>query len=232
MKRRSGQTFALLLVATLVLLPASASAEPPDRPPQGNDQTESTAPAPGESGDASGRSGEPAPGNSGGSESGPAGSAASPGEAGRPGRGQADPPGKAEPAGVAGGLGGGRPAVTPSGVVPTAGGLGSVDARLLPTHLGAAIVMFNDAATEPPSSAMAVEASPGGLSGGLLRILPPVVPPLLADALTSPVVVVEALVEAMASSGHALVLPFVVAAAWLLSPARRGRDLVAEALEA
>ena len=229
MGRQLGRAFALFLVGALTLFPVSASAEDPPGNSvvtQGKGNNEDPAPPPGEDGDAPGRSDNPAPGSG---ENAPGQSDDRLDPAVRPT--QSGAPGPVDPAGAATGFDGGRPSSTPSGVTPTQGGLGSVDARLLSTHLGAAIVMFDQAGEELAPTSESVEAPMGGVSGSVIRALTSVVPPLLVDLVASPIVVIEALIEAMASSGHALVIPLIAGAAWFLTPGVRRKDLFAEALE-
>ncbi len=228
MGRRLGRVFALFLVGALTLLPVSASADPPGNGvvTQGKGNNEDPAPPPGDDGDAPGRSDDPAPGSG---ENAPGQSDDPLDPAIRPT--QSSTPGPADPAGAAAGFDAGRPSSTPSGVTPTQGGLGSVDARLLPTHLGAAIVMFDQAGEDLAPIPESVEAPMGGVSGSVIRTLTPVVPPLLVDLVASPIVVIEALIEAMASSGHALVIPLIAGVAWFLTPGVRRKDLFAGALE-
>ncbi len=243
MGRQLGRAFALFLVGALTLFPVSASADPPGNSvvTQGKGNNEDPAPPPGEDGDAPGRSDDPAPGSG---ENAPGRSDDPAPGSGENAPGQSDDPldpairptqsgtsGPADPAGVADGFDAGRPSSTPSGVTPTQGGLGSVDARLLPTHLGAAIVMFDQAGKEPDAIPESVEAPMGMVSGSVIRALTSVVPPLLVDLVASPIVVIEALIEAMASSGHALLIPLIAGAAWFLTPGVRRKDLFAEALE-
>ena len=138
--------------------------------------------------------------------------------------------GNADPVGVAVGLGAAPPNLTPSGVTPTQGGLGPIDARLLPAYVGAAIVMF-DQYDEVPTSIPEPLAAPTGLvSGPLSRGLAPVLPPILMDAVAAPFVLFEALIDAMAASGQALVIPFLAGVAGFFAPGLRRKHLLAEAL--
>jgi hypothetical protein len=120
--------------------------------------------------------------------------------------------------------------LTPSGVPPTEGGLGSIDARILPAHVGAAIVMFDQYDEIPTSIPEQVAAPTGLVSGALVRQLAPVLPPVVMDAVSAPFVVFEALVDAIAASGQALVIPFLAGAAGLMAPGLRRKNLLAEAL--
>lgn len=45
------------------------------------------------------------------------------------------------------------------------------------------------------------------ISGGLTRLLSPVLPPAVVRVVASPVVILEALAKAVASSGQALIIP-------------------------
>ncbi len=141
-------------------------------------------------------------------------------------------PASTHPKGVAVGKGSAPPILTPSGVVPTQGGLGAIDPRSLPVHLGAAVVMFQGGGTAPvvaPPSPTTHSPS-GPLSGSLVRALTPVLPPALTNALSAPLVIAEELIEAMAASGQALVVvPLLLGAAGFASSRRR--DPFSEALE-
>jgi hypothetical protein len=183
-----------------------------------------------------GNSGDPGNGNNGNTGTNGNSGNETPGNSGNPGNGNNGNTGangnsgNAGPAGVAAGLGAAPPSLTPSGVTPTQGGLGSIDVRLLPAHLGAAIVMFdqdNETLTSIPEP---VAAPMGMVSGRLVRELAPVLPPMLVDVVAAPFVVIEALIDAMAASGQALVIPFLAGAAGLMAPGVRRKNLLAEAL--
>jgi hypothetical protein len=96
-------------------------------------------------------------------------------------------------------------------------------------EVGAAFVML-----ELPDGddvvVLVTPAEPPGLSGDLVAALAPVMPPAFVDAVTSPIVILEALLEAMASSGQALVIPFLAAGIGFFLPGLRRRDLVAAAV--
>jgi hypothetical protein len=62
-----------------------------------------------------------------------------------------------------------------------------------------------DEPTQMPEMA-SVDAG-GMLSGGLDRVLSPVLPPAVVRVVASPVVILEALAQALASSGQALIIP-------------------------
>ena len=49
--------------------------------------------------------------------------------------------------------------------------------------------------------------APDMISGGLTRLLSPVLPPAVVRVVASPVVILEALAKAVASSGQALIIP-------------------------
>jgi hypothetical protein len=69
-------------------------------------------------------------------------------------------------------------------------------------------------------------AEPAGLSGDLVSVLSPVMPSAFVDTVTSPIVIIEALLEAMASSGQALVIPFLAAGIGFLMPGLRRREIL------
>jgi len=119
-------------------------------------------------------------------------------------------------------------------VVPTEGGLGSVAALQLPDRLGAIIKMFagyDETFVTTATPELAVTHPVGSVNGGLAQMLAPALPPVVSDIVTSPIVVLEALIDALASSGQALIIPFFAGAAGFFAPGvRRRRDLIAEAL--
>lgn len=89
-----------------------------------------------------------------------------------------------------------------------------------------------DLGGDDPSAVLVTPAQPTGLSGNLVTALSPVMPPAFVDALSSPVVIFEALLEAMASSGQALVIPFIAAGIGFFLPGMRRRDILAAVTEA
>ncbi len=125
--------------------------------------------------------------------------------------------------------------------IPALNGFGSVDTKSLPVHLGAAIVLFqhddhdqNDYGQDLGPAALAPEPTDlptNKVSATVIRMLTPVLPPVVVEVVAAPLVVAEALVEAMASSGQALVIPFLVGAAGFFLPGRRRKQLLAEALD-
>ncbi len=124
--------------------------------------------------------------------------------------------------------------ITPSGVVPTDGGLGSVNVLEIAPHLGAAIVMFRHQDEDIAPVVISVEAPPTStrvVSGTVIRVLTPVISPALANVIAAPLVVVEALIDAMATAGQAIVIPFIAGAAVLLSPGLRRKNLLDAALD-
>ncbi len=241
-KPHLGRFAAFFLVGALVMAPLTASAAPSvtvignslaangngnGNGENGNSGNENS----GNGGsEAPGNSGSEAPGNSGSEAPGNSGNSGNPGNGNNGNTGTNGNSGNAGPVGVAPGLGAAPPSLTPSGVTPTQGGLGSIDARLLPVHLGAAIVIF-DQNNETVASIPEPVAPPMGMvSGRLVRELAPVLPPMLVDVVAAPFVVIEALIDAMAASGQALVIPFLAGAAGLMAPGVRRKNLLAEAL--
>jgi len=185
----------------------------------------------GENGNSGGEN--PGNGNSGNENPGNSGNSGNPGNGnnGNDGEnGNSVNSGNAGPAGVAPGLGAAPPSLTPSGVTPTQGGLGSIDARLLPVHLGAAIVIFDQNSETVASIPVPVALPKGMVSENLVREMAPMLPPMLVDVIAAPFVVIEALIDAMAASGQALVIPFLAGAAGLMAPGVRRKNLLAEAL--
>ena len=129
-----------------------------------------------------------------------------------------------------------KPSDTRVDVVLGLNGLGSVDVKSLPIHLGAAIVLFDqndhDHNLEAAGLASApVERPTNKISASIIRTLAPVLPPMAIDVVVAPIVVAEALIEAMASSGQALVIPFLAGAAVLFAPGVRRKDLLAKAID-
>ena len=127
--------------------------------------------------------------------------------------------------------GNGPPSITPSGVVPTQGGLGSVDAQLLPSHLGAAIVIFyqqdeEEAPAPVPAAVVAPPTTNRPVSTSVVRVLTPVLPPVLANGVAAPIMLLEALIEAMAASGQAVVIPLIASGAAFLLPGLRRKSLL------
>jgi len=86
----------------------------------------------------------------------------------------------------------------------------------------------NDAAAPVLPAGEAVEAPPsstGLVSGSVIRVLGPVISPGLANVVAAPIVVIEALIEAMTAAGQAVVIPFIAGAVFLLSPGLRRKSL-------
>jgi len=120
--------------------------------------------------------------------------------------------------------------LSPVGTTPPEGEVVSIDQVLLPTHLSAAMELF-DQSGEASNSIPAPVATPTGMvTGNLVRGLAPVLPPMLVDVVAAPFVVLEALIDAMAASGQALVIPFLAGAAGFMAPGLRRKHLLAEAL--
>ncbi len=125
--------------------------------------------------------------------------------------------------------------------IPALNGFGSVDTESLPVHLGAAIVLFqhddhdqNGYGRHLGPAALAPEPTDlptNKVSANVIRMLTPVLPPVVVEVVAAPLVVAEALIEAMASSGQALVIPFLVGAAGFFLPGKRRKQLLAEALD-
>ena len=115
-------------------------------------------------------------------------------------------------------------------MTPTGGGLGTLDKGDLPLHLGAALTML-ELAPEGDGSAegdveIEIDAPGFGLSEGLVGVLTPVLPPAVVDVVASPLVIFEALFEAMASSGQALVIPFLAGAIGFFLPGMRRKAIL------
>jgi hypothetical protein len=104
----------------------------------------------------------------------------------------------------------------------------------IPPHIAAAIVMFSQQDEDPAPVVVSVEApptSPRVVSGSVIRVLAPVISPALANVAAAPIVVIEALIDAMAAVGQALVIPFIAGAVVILSPGLRRRSLIDAALD-
>ena len=71
----------------------------------------------------------------------------------------------------------------------------------------------------------------GGISSGIIESLDTVLPPVLTEVVASSLVVFEALLEAMASSGQALVIPLIAGAIGLFAPGLRRRERVEDVLD-
>jgi len=134
------------------------------------------------------------------------------------------------PAGAVTGPGGGFPSLALVGPTTPEGEVVSIDELLLPTHLSAAMELFDQQAEDSSSMPAPVATPTGTVSGSLVRGLAPVLPPLLADVVAAPFVVIEALIDAMAASGQALVIPLLAGAAGFMAPCVRRKHLLAEAL--
>ena len=126
-------------------------------------------------------------------------------------------------------------------MTPALRGLGSVDTTSLPVHLGAAIVLFQHDDHDQTgysqhlgAAALAPEPTEhptNKVSASIIRTLTPILPPVAVDVVVAPLVVVEALIEAMVSSGQALVIPFLAGAAGFFAPGLRRKKLLAQALD-
>jgi hypothetical protein len=134
----------------------------------------------------------------------------------------------AGPGGGAAGSGGASPGVVSTALLPSPGG--SIDVKLPPAHVGAAIVMFDQIEETSSSATPPVVAPTGMVSDDLIRGLAPALPPALMDVVAAPFMVLEALIDAMAASGQALVIPFLAGAVGLMAPGLRRKNLLAEAL--
>jgi hypothetical protein len=87
------------------------------------------------------------------------------------------------------------------------------------------VAKAGDTALEPGDMPEAA----GGLSVSINRLLGPVAPPALVDAVTSPLVMLEALVAAMTSSSQSLIVPGIVLLVGVGVPGRRRRGAGATA---
>ena len=133
------------------------------------------------------------------------------------------------PVGAVTGPGGASPSVAPVGATPAEGEV-SIDEVVVPTPLSAAMELFDQPAVASNSIPEPVAPPMGMASGRLARELAPVLPPLLADAVVAPIVVIEALIDAMAASGQALVIPLLAGATGFIAPRVRRKHLLGEAL--
>ena len=104
----------------------------------------------------------------------------------------------------------GEPGAAPGEPEPPAPapGLGSLDMSGMSNSMAGAVEMIMGANDEPGDAA--IEENPDGvgmMSGRAYAILSPVLPPALVDAVSSPLVIVDALLGALTSSGQALIVP-------------------------
>ncbi|HLA66098.1 MAG TPA: hypothetical protein VJP05_01235 [Acidimicrobiia bacterium] len=77
----------------------------------------------------------------------------------------------------------------------------------MPRSFAGAVALMK-AKEESPVMPPAVSADSGGvLATGIDRILSPVLPPAVVSVVASPIVILEALAKALASSGQALIIP-------------------------
>jgi hypothetical protein len=121
------------------------------------------------------------------------------------------------------------PAPVTTGAAGT-GGFASIDVGELPTHLRNAVMLFdqdNDDIVLQPPPAVAPQTA---VSSSVIHTLAPVLPPALTAVVTSPIVVLEALIDAMASSGQALVIPFIAGLLGFFTPGVRRKYSIAEAI--
>ena len=88
-----------------------------------------------------------------------------------------------------------------------AGGLGSIDTTGMPRSFAGAVKIMNILDEPTAMQDMSSDEITGVLSGSLERVLSPVLPPGVVEVVASPVVIFEALAEALASSGQALIIP-------------------------
>jgi len=88
---------------------------------------------------------------------------------------------------------------------PPATGLAAIDTTVMPRSVAGAVGLMTSREVVMP--VMTPEPAAGIISRGLERVLSPVLPPEVVRVVASPVVIFEALVEALASSGQALIIP-------------------------
>ena len=232
-KRRLLLTSVFLLVGALTLLPISVSAAPSQS--DGDNSINAHGNENSNSGDnENSNSGDNENSNSGGN-SGSGGNGNAFGGEGNNGQsiGNGGPP-NITPSGTIPNQG--LPAsITPSGVVPADGGVGSVNAQQqVPPHVAAAIVMFRPQAEGGAPVVLLVEAPPAStpiVSGSIIRVLAPVISPAVANVVAAPIVVIEALIDAMAAASQAIVIPFMAGAVVLMAPGLRRRSLLDKALD-
>jgi hypothetical protein len=86
-------------------------------------------------------------------------------------------------------------------------GLGSLDMDDMSSSMAGAVVMIKAGDEMPLEDPDMDETGMGMMSDGFYDILSPVLPPAVVDAVSSPLVIVDALLGALASSGQALIVP-------------------------
>jgi len=129
----------------------------------------------------------------------------------------------------------GEPGAAPGEPEPPAPvpGLGSLDMSGMSNSMAGAVEMIMGANSEPGDAA--IEENPDGvgmMSDRAYAILSPVLPPALVDAVSSPLVIVEALLGALTSSGQALIVPGIAFLFGFGIPSIRRRVILADLEEA
>ena len=121
---------------------------------------------------------------------------------------------------------------TPSGGSsngPT-GGFGSIDTALLPPNVGAAVALFDKGWFEETGTDL-VHFIAGAVSQTSRGDLVSMLPPALANIVLAPIVTLRALLEVLAATIEALLIPSVAGAIILFGSSRRRHRLLLEALD-
>lgn len=126
------------------------------------------------------------------------------------------------------GSGGGGSTPPPATTTTTAPiGLGAVDMTGMEPALAGAVKMVHGPEQDTPAP------GPGAatMATRVERLLGPVAPPALVDAVASPLVIFEALIDALTSSGQALIVPGIAFLVGLGLPGTRRRTLLGAVLD-
>ena len=100
------------------------------------------------------------------------------------------------------------PGSTPAGTAPSGSqGLEALDMELLSPAMAGVVALLMGQPDDDQSDDAAHRDGAGTMSDGMYHLLAPVLPPAVVDAVLSPLVILDALLEALVSSGQALIVP-------------------------
>jgi hypothetical protein len=100
------------------------------------------------------------------------------------------------------------PGSTPAGTAPSGSqGLEALDMELLSPAMAGVVALLMGQPGDDGSDDAAHRDGAGTMSDGMYHLLAPVLPPAVVDAVLSPLVILDALLEALISSGQALIVP-------------------------